>query len=113
MIFSGSGSDLRILSDGTSILVVWEDRVIVLDEHFVKNFMLGCRQNMIDVTNWGDPFRKMIPGVMSVDMDFSITCNGQPRIIEGKDAIKQFDLFRHFSVMDLFRQINVKLNGRK
>ena len=113
MIASGYGKGFRVLSDGEMMMVLTEQQAAVMQGHYVKQVAVNFQQDRIGIGMDERGFERYTPGLGHVDLDFSVVANGKVEILQGEDALKQFDLFRHFSVRDLLRQINVKLNRRK
>ena len=113
MIASGYGKDFRVLSDGEMMMVLTEQQAVVMQGHYVKQYAVNLHQDRIEIGMDERGFERYVLGLRHVDLDFSVVANGEVKILEGQDALKQFDLFRHLSVRDLLGQINAKLNRRK
>lgn len=113
MITSGSGGGFRVLSDAEMMIVLTEDRAVVMEGHYVTKYAVNFQQDQIGIGVDERGFERYVPGLRHVALDFSVMASGKVEILQGGNALRQFDLFRHFSVRDLLRQVNVKLNRRK
>lgn len=114
MIFD-PGQPFQLLSDGKMLILIIDDMVIILEQHYLKKLTTYIHQDMIDISCIDLPpdDKIFLPGMKTTEFDLSIIASGKVDYYQGKDVLKDFDLFKYFQVMDLLKVVRKKLTIRQ
>lgn len=109
------GQPFQLLSDGKMLILIIDDMVIILEQHYLQKLTTYIHQPMIDISCVGDLLEDKIflPGMRTTEFDLSIMASGKVDYYQGKDVLKDFDLFKYFQVMDLLKAVRKKLTLRQ
>jgi len=105
---------MKLYSDGDNLIFADyfnDDKILyVFEDFYIKDVSMTQHQNLIDVTSFGNPYKKTYMKTMpSFEVDLSIYGN-RMEIDPDKEPIEI--LFKNTPIIDLIKLINMKVKGR-
>ena len=99
----------KIFADGDDLLVSTEQGIYLIKEPCLKTFTMNIRQDVIETTTWGGSMPIFGAGLKHLELDLSFV-GGVAEFWPDKDPGAY--LLQKYSVRELLKGVNVKLNKR-
>lgn len=107
-----SHKPFTVLGDGELLALADDERVWILRSPLLKNWSLRQQQDRVEITSWGSPRREFVPGRAWCDADLSVTAD-RVDTMPASDFDLSRNLIQRYTIYDLFKIINEKIEARK